>query len=331
MSNRVAKWDNVKCILIILVIIGHFSDPFTEKSDICKILFFFIYLFHMPAFFFVSGMLSQNTLNQNRLSPRKVVPYFILALFIGFMRFVPSFNDGEVFKVFRINSASWFLLVLGYFILITHFVRNVDWKYVLTISIIISMVLGYDDTVGSLFGVMRSANMFPFYYLGYLSDRERLQTIGNKPLAKFIGSTVLVGIFLIIIAAYPGIYDWRRFITGANSYYDLPFDIPVYIGLLRIPYMIVTLALILAIIFIAPSKEIPVFTHIGRCTLSIYIWHHIIQYFLIRTSWFKEVVAMGPWQTVFLFIGLSVAIAAFLSIEVFNMPLDWILNPKKKD
>ena len=57
-KERVAKWDNLKAYLIALVVIGHVLQYFTDYSDLAKGLYLFIYSFHMPLFFMISGYLS---------------------------------------------------------------------------------------------------------------------------------------------------------------------------------------------------------------------------------------------------------------------------------
>ena len=55
-SNRIAYWDNLKAILIFLVVLGHIVP---ECGAITYWLRFAIYTFHMPAFVFVSGFFSK--------------------------------------------------------------------------------------------------------------------------------------------------------------------------------------------------------------------------------------------------------------------------------
>ena len=55
MSNRIALWDNLKFILITLVVGGHFADTLIDYSKIYSSIFLFIYAFHMPLFIFISG------------------------------------------------------------------------------------------------------------------------------------------------------------------------------------------------------------------------------------------------------------------------------------
>ena len=56
MKQRDAYFDNVKGILILLVVIGHLIEPFYLKSKFVESLYTFIYTFHMPAFIFLSGL-----------------------------------------------------------------------------------------------------------------------------------------------------------------------------------------------------------------------------------------------------------------------------------
>ena len=41
-NRRVAKWDNTKFLLILLVVIGHFVDVYTKDSASAKSLYLFI-------------------------------------------------------------------------------------------------------------------------------------------------------------------------------------------------------------------------------------------------------------------------------------------------
>lgn len=50
MNNRISLWDNLKFILITLVVAGHFADEISDYSSIYSSIFLFIYAFHMPLF-----------------------------------------------------------------------------------------------------------------------------------------------------------------------------------------------------------------------------------------------------------------------------------------
>lgn len=58
-KNRDYFFDNIKGILILLVVFGHAIKPFMDANEIAKLLYCFIYFFHMPLFVFISGYFSK--------------------------------------------------------------------------------------------------------------------------------------------------------------------------------------------------------------------------------------------------------------------------------
>ena len=61
-------FDNLKFILIFLVVFGHLVGITYKETQIEKSIYFFIYLFHMPAFIIVSGYFSKNIKNTDLVS-----------------------------------------------------------------------------------------------------------------------------------------------------------------------------------------------------------------------------------------------------------------------
>lgn len=81
-SKRLYKWDNLKALLIFLVVVGHLIDRANQKSDLLMKINYWIYMFHMPAFIFVSGLFSKNTIRNKdfRKSFRYLKWFFILKI-----------------------------------------------------------------------------------------------------------------------------------------------------------------------------------------------------------------------------------------------------------
>ncbi len=71
--KRIYLWDNLKFILILLVVVGHFADRYTDSNENMRLLYFIIYIFHMPAFFMVSGLFSKKTVKEQKW--KKVFEY----------------------------------------------------------------------------------------------------------------------------------------------------------------------------------------------------------------------------------------------------------------
>ena len=59
-EKRIFLFDNVKFLLIVLVVTGHFLLRYVDNYCHYRSLFLFIYSFHMPLFIFISGLFHKN-------------------------------------------------------------------------------------------------------------------------------------------------------------------------------------------------------------------------------------------------------------------------------
>ena len=50
-TKRIYKWDNLKCFLIVMVVIGHFVNQYAPISNTMKSLSLFIYSLAVSSFF----------------------------------------------------------------------------------------------------------------------------------------------------------------------------------------------------------------------------------------------------------------------------------------
>ena len=108
MKDRKYEYDNLKGILIYLVVLGHLLISFThETSKLTLMITSFIYTFHMPIFFIVSGYFSKKKITKENAI--KLLLIFIL------MNVSFSFYDYLIFgkmQLFAFKYASWYILLL---------------------------------------------------------------------------------------------------------------------------------------------------------------------------------------------------------------------------
>ena len=84
-AGRIAKWDNARWILITLVVICHFFENYLG-NPVANSLFFYVYTFHMPAFFLIAGLFSKKTVEDRRID--KVAPYILIYIFIKIVNWI---------------------------------------------------------------------------------------------------------------------------------------------------------------------------------------------------------------------------------------------------
>ena len=83
MKKRIYELDNLKAILIFLVVLGHLLISFTHDTcETAKYLSSFIYSFHMPLFIIISGYFSK----------KEITKAYILKLLLIFIIMNISFS-----------------------------------------------------------------------------------------------------------------------------------------------------------------------------------------------------------------------------------------------
>ena len=65
-KKRIYKYDNVKALLIFLVVVGHMTTDYVKDAQCVRWLTLWIYTFHMPAFVFVSGLVHKRNITEEQ-------------------------------------------------------------------------------------------------------------------------------------------------------------------------------------------------------------------------------------------------------------------------
>ena len=104
-EKRDYLFDNLKALMLFLVVIGHILDPYIERQDsLYRYLMQYIYLFHMPMFAFITGYFTKNTEKARNSAVRNVlVPYIFWQLLyiitaLLFIRLGLASYNTDVFK-----------------------------------------------------------------------------------------------------------------------------------------------------------------------------------------------------------------------------------------
>ena len=87
--ERIAYFDNVKGILIALVVLGHVISPVIATNPYANLLHHTIYLFHMPLFVFTTGLFSASVFSSGTLKVERILSYTLLALGLQLFAVLP--------------------------------------------------------------------------------------------------------------------------------------------------------------------------------------------------------------------------------------------------
>ncbi len=323
MAKRIEKWDILKLFLIFTVVLGHIADYYTGQSEIMRHLFFFIYIFHMPLFIFVSGLFSKRTVDEFRFD--KILGYMIIYFFTKIVLALCYMTGSGKFSItfFDDGGLPWFMIAMFSFPLITYCVKKIRLPVVLVVSIAVALAVGYFRAVGTVFSLSRIIVYFPFYYLGYKIDAKALHRFVVDKKVK-IACGVFIALLVIAICGFgEKFYFLRLLFTGRNSYYAIEpyFN---YGFLLRLLCYGISMLTCLSVIALTPDhtslKAVSVF---GSRTLSVYVYHNVLLYILFNHFDLREKLeALLPWGTLLIIVPLSVAITILLSFKIFYKPLE---------
>lgn len=328
---RIAKFDNVKFFLIVLVVVGHFIDGAAGTSDhrTMRALFVFIYSFHMPLFVFLLGLFTKDMSLQSCFDGSRAFFFIILGFLSKILISISHVVVGHAFS-FRLLSDGgipWFMFAAAAFLMLAWLLRNIEKRLVLIVSIVLGLMVGYDASIGDYLYLSRICVFFPFFWLGYCLSPSDVLSFAQKRGVKILAVVVVVVIAFVCLHWTAEAYSYRGLLTGRNPYDSTA--IPDCGWLNRFVAYSVSAMMSLAVLALVPSCQIrlPNITTFGTRTLQVYVWHAPLVV-IIRNSGFLSVVENAFFPEWFYLIMVGVVLSFLLSLHLFSIPLKPLLDSK---
>ncbi len=298
MKQRIYRYDNVKALLIFLVVLGHMTTDYVSDSHLVRWTTLWIYMFHMPAFIFLSGIVHKHYITEERASLGikgetrmrwdKVLGFFLcgygLKIFLQFTRTLMGQNP--LWHWIEEPGIPWYLFVMAEYEMLFYLMRKLDEKakpwMMITGAFALSAASGYFNFIDDTFCISRMINFLPIYMIGYYLDMKEFNTFIEKKWYKIAGACVLIA-SLVVCGLLPwGGYSLRKWFTGRRSYEFLSdffgSAAVTYGWLIRIAVWAVAIAITLSLVAIIPDKKLGYITTTGSRTLNIYFWHRPVCY-----------------------------------------------------
>ena len=282
-QNRNYLIDNSKGLLIFLVVLGHSLEFIRKDYELARLLYVFIYEFHMPVFVFISGYLSKNVEKGRKNAVRNfLTPFLLFNIIWNLITLVgPLFLKGEftalsneqTFSFFTPGWALWYIFAMFLWkILLPDLLK---FKNIFILSIIAGIFVKLSGEFGSYMALSRTITFAPFFLAGYYSSEEKLKrfrkftrfNILNKVPSILI---LIIGVLIaLIFVNYSNIAD--EFFWADRSYSN--FNIEIFTGiLLYIAVYIIGFAFVYVFINLMPENQ-TFLSKIGKNTLSVYFLH----------------------------------------------------------
>lgn len=320
MKERDVYFDNLKFILISLVVMGHLFQPFNGGITIGPI-FKFLYSFHMPLFIFIAGYFSKNIDNNNynkKVIINFVIPYLIFETIYTIFDYFIFEQDKLEFTYFYPYWIMWFMFSMIIWKMVTPYLIKI--KYIFLICVAVSLLAGYAKDVEYYASISRILYFFPFFLLGFYSKREWIKKL-NQPRIKIGAVILLLVCFFLLLMVNDSIHV--KWFFGTLPYQSIGYE-DWYSGVYRLIGYVFSVVVGICILSLTPTKKLPIISNLGKNTLYVFILHGFIikylehiEYYRYFTSTIDKLILMG--------IGLMITI--FLSTNLVRYCTRWIIEP----
>lgn len=272
-KKRIPYWDNVKLLLIFLVVLGHYfgygfvyGDTSQGRWLLPNGIYGFVYTFHMPLFAFVSGFFSRNTKKcRKRAIGEYFLPYLVFntlcILLNRLLLQVPMENP-----LLHPYNHMWYLFALFFWRWTADTMKRIPHSPLVTGGM--ALVLSFTPVM-EMELLSRLFLFWPFFLLGL--QMEEAQVLRVKNLPHWLCGVLLAGGLLLSVGIL-----WKFHC----STYRLCF-IGRRLGLNRAGVMELCKLILrygtavlfgICVLNLVPRRELRV-TGWGKNTMSVYLLH----------------------------------------------------------
>lgn len=323
---RINKYDNLKGMAILIVLILHFDFIHALPGE-------FIHYLYLPfgVFFFVSGYFSKIDSTQPQKSfKRLIVPYLIFCVLLELFKF--AYLGSMNWKMIIIHSgmALWFLVALFIMKMILPIVDK--FRYPILTTLAFALLFGLYDINPYLLGLTRAFAYLPIFLLGfyYNSYKDKIKSVHPKVYDFYNKYFKLIALLIIIVSIIITIHQPKIDFAFKVHY---PYDNLFMSAVKRLIVLCCEMSLIIVLNRIMTNRNC-FLTQFGRNSMAVYILHPFIFYF------FKPIwpgIFTDPTISGVATLALSFITTVILSRDVVTKCLnkftdgvhDLIVNPSK--
>ncbi len=326
-AGRIALFDNIKGLLIILVVVGHVAHPVHNDNPAISCLFDVIYLFHMPLFVFVSGLFAKHAKNERGgVNPNRILSFALLAALFQLALLLVNDADVTLESFLQFTSAPWYLLAMAYWYAAAPLLARLGWRRGMALALALSYASGFVDLSDGLLAISRSLAFLPWFAAGLYCPVERVVALKESRslvVRAMLAAAVAVSAVVVLARVLDAhAYDWFfQMAYGDNPYRALPLDL-----LGKTVAGVLALVLSVAVLRLVPSRSTWLAT-LGRRTLGIYVGHRLIRAWLtFRTPLYEQPVLLDPFVGTLMILALSAAVTVVCAAPVLTDALNRILR-----
>ena len=314
MTERDYLYDNIKGILIILVVLCHFLGYAMTKSDIAVRSFIvFIYYFHMPLFIFISGYFSKDPDRARDTAFRNLFMVYIVAqIFWIIFKYLTNGSTHYIEHFLDPGYAIWYIVSLFFWRVFLKDLLKI--RFVLLLSFLAAPLIMFLSDAEMTLAINKTVGFLFFFLLGYYTQKEHIAKIRKIPpwAALLLLLAIWGGTWALIAKGILPYGGTKAVLMRTANMADCPnalFGMAAY-------YLSVIPAVLCGILVIAASPGKKTFlADVGGDTLPLYLSH---TYFLILCGLLFGAVAIPHGMQYAIVIALAVVLTVVFSTKIYR-------------
>ena len=286
-------FDNLKAVLIFLVVLGHFLLPIHGDNPLVVVKRL-IYIFHMPLFVFVSGYFAKKIYKNGQYNFKKIL--YLIKAYVLFVEI----------NFFSQSGAPWYLFAMIVWYLTIPLIRRCRPLTVIIVNIGLALVAGYFKNVGDFLCLSRILVFGPFFYIGYYMEQPVLEKALRPSYRRLV--VPAAAICAVVLLFGEKMKDELGMVYENIPYHEL--DHMMEGPFVRFSLMGAAFLISWAIMFFVPREKTKL-SFIGQNTMPIYMLHRILRDVLMFAGIYDYLGEWG-WFTLFVLICLSISVIYIL-------------------
>jgi fucose 4-O-acetylase-like acetyltransferase len=265
--------DNCRAVLILLVVTGHMLGVYDKGITSLSTLHYFIDLFHMPAFAFLSGYVITSA---KKTADRAIVSLLPLYLGLTLVQFLALrlYFGTWVWGLALSPGVLWYLLALMFWRLLLPIFDRL--RYPIITAFALSLIVGLSGQINLTLSLSRCVAFLPYFLMGFYIPRDWQKKVRS--------TRVIFGILALAgVAAVAWVLATTKFIPLDALIPPDSYKAVTHSVLRGVIARFLSLAGFSAGIF-GLARLMPAvrtrFTYIGRNSLNIYVLHLYVIYLL---------------------------------------------------
>lgn len=319
---RIELFDNIKGVLIFLVLFAHVMIPIQNDNPAMSTVFDLIYLFHMPLFVFMSGLFAKGAYRNGRLDINRIISFVLLGVLFQEAILAVNGSSKMLEKIFLFSSAPWYMIAMAWWYAATPLLARVHPAVGIGVSYVVALLWGPVDLSNGLFAISRAIEFLPWFAAGYYLDPMRVTHIKAKRWAW--AAVALAAVIAVARIADPHMFDW----FFQRVYGDAPYQHGFVSGMVE-----KTVATAIAVVFsiaaikLTPQGGVLPLSRLGQATLKVYILHRLIRAAMVyRLGFYKLPILLDPLWGMLIAIVASIAITLLCMAIPLDKPLDFLMR-----